>query len=52
MAWVDLAGEAGTPPRDVIAAIESYWSGRVAPTTRAGAWEWLSSSGLHVVGPA
>jgi hypothetical protein len=52
MAWVDLAGEAGTRPRDVIGAIESYWSGRVAPTTSVGAWEWLSSSGLQVVGPA
>jgi hypothetical protein len=52
MAWVDLFGEAGNSRQAEIDAIKSYWRGDIAPTTSVGAWEWLSASGLRVVGSA
>jgi hypothetical protein len=52
MAWIGWAGEPGTQPSVAIGAIESYWAGLPSQTGDANQWEWLSSSGLRVVGNA
>lgn len=52
MAWIDWIGEPGTLPSDVVEAIERYWDGAPIQTGDTSRWEWLSSSGLRVVGNA
>jgi hypothetical protein len=50
MAWMDWAGAPGRTPSEVMDAVESYWTGQEGPPTDTNAWEWLSSSGLQVIG--
>jgi hypothetical protein len=50
MAWISYMGEPGTQPKDVLAAIEHYWRGAECPGEDPIQWEWLSSSGLRVIG--
>lgn len=50
MAWIDWMGQPGTPPRAVAEASERYWDGAAIETGDESQWEWLSSSGLRVVG--
>jgi len=52
MAWVDWMGQSGTPPRAVAEACERYWDGAAIETGDVSRWEWLSSSGLRVLGDA
>lgn len=50
MAWIDWMGQPGTPPRAVAEASERYWDGAAIETGDVSRWEWLSSSGLRVIG--
>jgi hypothetical protein len=52
MAWIDWIGKPGTSPSDVVDAIERYWDGAPIETGEKSRWEWLSSSGLEVIGTA
>jgi hypothetical protein len=50
MGWIDWMSQPRTTPSDVVHAIERYWNGDVAPKMDLSGWEWLSSSGLRILG--
>jgi hypothetical protein len=51
MAWINWIGNPGTQPDNVIEAIRRYWTGApIEPGDEPNQWEWLSSSGLRVIG--
>jgi hypothetical protein len=52
MTWIDWMGQPGTPPRAVDEACKRYWDGAPIETGDVSRWEWLSSSGLRVIGHA